>query len=311
MYVLAIFLFGSFAWLLYETKWLTIRLPAGQLLRREPNPMAEAVVQPQRNRVMEAAIYLLASTTGMKEALIYLLVITAAEVLTVIVQPVLGIVCHIAILISVVVHSAIAREYPYRHLILSLGLIPLIRILSLSMPLANIPQIWWYPIIYFPILVAAVIVMRILDYKAGDIGLNFGVFPVQLAVGLTGFVFGTVEYFILTEEAIATGLVLRETPLLAVLLLPLCTGVVEELIFRGVLQRTAVEVFRWWGIVYISLLFAILHTGFLSWIDVIFVFGVALFFGWVVNKTRSLFGVIVSHSITNLVLYVLIPSFLG
>ena len=83
----------------------------------------------------------------------------------------------------------------------------------------------------------------------------------------------------------------------------------EELIFRGVLQHTAVESFRWWGVVYVSLLFAVLHVGFLSWLDVIFVFGVALFFGWVVKKTGSLLGVTLSHGITNIVLFLIVPFF--
>lgn len=49
--------------------------------------------------------------------------------------------------------------------------------------------------------------------------------------------------------------------------------------------------------------------GFLSWIDVVFVFVVALFFGWVVKKTGSLFGVTLAHGITNIVLYLIIPFF--
>ena len=75
------------------------------------------------------------------------------------------------------------------------------------------------------------------------------------------------------------------------------------------LQRTAVEAFRWWGIVYVSLLFAVLHVGFLSWLDVIFVFAVALFFGWVVKKTGSLLGVTLSHGITNIMLFLIVPFF--
>ena len=88
------------------------------------------------------------------------------------------------------------------------------------------------------------------------------------------------------------------------------TGFVEELIFRGVLQQTAVEVFgSWWGIVYVSLLFAVLHIGFLSLIDVVFVFFVSLFFGWVVKKKGSLFGVTLAHGITNILLYLVVPFF--
>ena len=55
----------------------------------------------------------------MKEAIIYLLVITAAEVVTVLIQPAWGIVCHAIVLVAVVVHSASASDYHYQNLIVS------------------------------------------------------------------------------------------------------------------------------------------------------------------------------------------------
>ena len=155
------------------------------------------------------------------------------------------------------------------------------------MPLANIPQIWWYPIIYVSLLAAAFMVVRILGYRAGEVGLNLRLFPVQLAVALSGFLLGVAEYLILAPEPMTIGLTWQEVWLMALIFL-LCTGFVEEFIFRGVLQRTAVEAFGGWGIVYISLLFAVVHlihylevglTGVL--IDITFVFVVGLFFWWV------------------------------
>jgi len=245
----------------------------------------------------------------MKEAIIYLLAITAAEAVTVLVQPVWGIVCHAIVLVAVVVHSALASDYCNRHLVLSLALAPLVRIISLGMPLVNIPQIWWYPIIYAPLLAAAIMVARILGLRAREVGLNFSSFPVQLAVGLSGLLFGVAEYFILAPEPMVIELTWREVWLPALIFL-MCIGFVEEFIFRGVLQRTATEAFgSWWGIIYVSLLFAVLHMGFLSLIDVVFVFVVALFFGWVVKKTGSLFGVTLAHGITNILLYLVVPFF--
>ncbi len=248
----------------------------------------------------------------MRDALIYLLAITVAEVVTVTtitIQPVWGIASHIVILVATLLHPAIASEYRYRRLILSLALVPLIRIISLSVPLANIPQIWWYPIIYIPLLVAAVVMMRILGYEARDTGLTLRVLPVQLAVGLSGFLFGIAEYLILAPEPFIDKLTWPEVWLPALIFL-VCTGFVEELIFRGVLQKTGMEAFGWRGIIYTSLLFAILHMGFLSWVDVAFVFIVALFFSWVVKKTGSLLGVTLSHGITNIVLFLIAPFFI-
>jgi len=244
----------------------------------------------------------------MKEAVIYLLAVVIAEVLTALYMPMWGIVCHIIILTAVILHSAIASEYRYRPLVLSLALVPLTRIISLSIPLVNIPQIWWYPIIYAPLLAAAFMVVHILGYRAEHVGLTFKLrlLPTQLAVALTGLLFGVGEYYILKVEPLIDELTLQEVWLPALILL-VSTGFVEEFIFRGVIQRAAVEAFQWRGIVYGSLLFAILHMGFLSWIDVLFVFVIALFFGWVVKKTGSLLGVTLAHGITNTILFLIAP----
>ena len=242
----------------------------------------------------------------MISAIIYLLAIIIAEVITVALWPTAGVICHIVILLVVIVHSAINTRPAHRALFLSLGLVPLVRIISLSMPLADIPRIWWYLIIYMPLLVAAIVVMRILNYSTRDTGINARNIPWQLVIALSGLIFGVAEYYILRPEAIITEFT-WEAVLVPALILGGCTGFVEELIFRGVLQRSAVSVFGDWGIVYVSLLFAILHMGFLSWVDVVFVFIVALFFGWVVKKTGSLLGVTLSHGLTNVILFLVAP----
>ena len=242
-------------------------------------------------------------------AIAYLLAIVGAEVVTIFVQPMWGIVFHIAILVTAILHSALGRRLSFRHrqLVFSLALAPLVRIISLSMPLANIPQLWWYPIIYGPLAAATMMVVRTLGYKREQIGLNVKWSPVQLAVALTGLVFGVAEYFVLKPEAMVAELSLQEVWLPALMFL-VCVGFVEELMFRGVLQRTAVEAFGGkWGIVYVSLLFAVLHMGFLSWVDVVLVFVIALFFGWIVKKTGTLFGVTLSHGITNTLMYLVVP----
>ncbi len=244
----------------------------------------------------------------MKEAIIYLLAITAAEVITVGVGLVWGISSHIVLLVALIVHASLELGQRRQPLLLSLSLMPLTRIISLSMPLARIPQVWWYPIIYMPLLAAAMAVARVLGYRLDELGLNFKRILIQLAVALTGVVFGVAEYFILTAEARETFVVLRETWLLSAFLLMVSTGFVEEFIFRGVLQRSTME-FGWWGIVYTSLVFAVVHLIHYSLIDVVFVFGVALFFSWVVKKTGSLLGVTLSHGVTNILLYLVAPFF--
>ena len=272
---------------------------------------------------MKAITHLPAITAGMRGVIIYLLAITAAEVTTTIVrmfntnQPLLGMTLHIIILVVVIGHSAIASEYRYRQLLLSLALVPMVRIISLAMPLANIPQIWWYPTIYTTLFAAAFMVVRISGYRADELGFNFRLLPVQVMVALCGFLFGTVEYLILRPEPMFSELTWQGIWQMA-LIFVVFTGFVEEFIFRGVLQRSAVGVFGWRGIVYVSLLFAVIHLIHYTTVglaivllDVTFVFVIALFFGWVVKKTGSLFGVTLSHGMTNITLYIILPLVLG
>ena len=87
------------------------------------------------------------------------------------------------------------------------------------------------------------------------------------------------------------------------------SGFVEEFVFRGVLQRTSIRALGGWGLSYTAVIFAVLHIIHLSVIDLVFVFVVALFFGWVVNKTGTLLGVTLAHGITNIIIYLIAPFF--
>ena len=245
----------------------------------------------------------------MIEATIYLLAIAIAEAVAVFSVPPWGILCHIAVLTVIIVRSALVNKYFHERLMLPLALVPLLRIISLTMPLVNLPRIWLYPAIYAPLLIAAVVVVSILRYGANDIGLNSRRLGMQLLVGATGILLGLAGYVILRPEPIIVGFAWHEVWLPALILL-LCTGFVEEFIFRGVIQHGAVEAFGAWGIVYVSLLFAALYIGFLPvgwWIS--FAFVISLYFGWIVKATKSILGVALAHGICNIALYLIVPFF--
>ena len=242
----------------------------------------------------------------MKLALLYLAAITGAEVVTSLVSPLGGIICHLFIFVALIVHSSLNTDSPNYKLLLALCLVPLTRILSLSMPLAQFPLINRYVIIYTILFLAGWLTMRRINFTARQIGLAVRRPYLQLAVGLSGVAFGIIEYLILRPKPIVPE-VTWVAVLLSIFIMIVGTGFVEEFIFRGVAQRASIEVLGRWGIFYIAFLFAILHLIHQSPIDLIFVFAVGLFFGWVVNKTGSLLGVTLSHGITNILLYVIFP----
>jgi len=233
----------------------------------------------------------------MVEAIIYLVAVLAAEIITVYFDPLWGMIIHVAIMATVLIRSSLVKDPLYQRLFLGFALGPLVRIISLSMGLGSIPQIWWYPIIYAPLVVASLVIVRFSGYTLRSVGLNRNKLLLQLVIALSGVVFGFVEYFILfvfPSETLANPLMDTFSVADAVwmgLILLFTTGFVEEFMFRGVLQRSACDAWGWWGIIFVSLLFAILHIGFKSVLDVAFVMGVALFFAWVVKRTGSLLGV--------------------
>lgn len=239
-------------------------------------------------------------------AVLYLLAIVGAEVVTNFFSLVGGVICHTILLAALIVHSSLVAKSPSRKLLLALCLAPLTRIMSLSMPLAQFSPIYWYLIIYPPLFLAAWVAMRRLNFTARETGLTARKLPWQLAVGLTGIIFGVVEYLILRPEPLISELYWGEVLFPAFVLL-VGTGFVEEFVFRGVVQRASMEALGRWGLPYVALLFAVLHLIHHSAIDIVFVFAIALFFGWVVNKTGSLLGVTLAHGITNITLYLVVP----
>ncbi|MDD2251822.1 MAG: CPBP family glutamic-type intramembrane protease [Dehalococcoidales bacterium] len=244
----------------------------------------------------------------MKLAIIFFLLISLAESITVFFDPLLGMALFGVILLATLIIPALKDHYRDSRLILSLSLVPMVRIISLSMPLAGLEQIWWFPIMYLPLFLASVVLMYMLGLRFGDVGFKIKPLLANIAIALSGIGLGFIEYLIIRPEPIISDLT-WQSGLLAGLILFLTTGLVEELIFRGVMQKTALEHFGSKGIIYTSLIFAVLHLGFLSAADVIFVFFAGLYFAWASMKTGSLAGVILAHGATNTVLFVIAPFF--
>lgn len=289
-----------------------------QLLRLGPGPahapFRELLILPRacgrRRRATAGLVHRLRVTLHRRIALIaigYLAALTLAEVLTTLIEPRIGLTLYGILLLFLIAHTALTWDYPGYRLLFVLAFTPLIRLLSLFLPLAGLPQIYWYLVVSIPLFAAALIGLRTIRLSRRDIGLTLRKLPLQFLVALTGFTLGYVEYRILRPAALASHFELRDLWLPALILF-VCTGFVEELLFRGMMQRVATEKLGTiGGILYMATLFAVLHVGYRSLSDVVFVFVVALFFGLVVAYTRSIIGVSLAHGLANVVLFLVMP----
>ncbi len=236
----------------------------------------------------------------------YLALLTVAEVLTALVEPRSGLVLHSILLTGALVLSARFWDGPEHRFWMTVGLAPLIRLMSLSLPLRAIPLMYWYLIISVSLFVAVFVVRRVARLSWEQVGLHGRGLPGQLLLAFLGPPLGMLEYRILRPPPLISGWNAGEF-LLAALILLVSTGLAEELIFRGVMQGAALETMGRWGVVYVSAVFAVLHIGHRSLTDVLFVFGVALLFGEFVLRTRSIVGVSLTHGLINIWLFLVAP----
>ena len=92
-----------------------------------------------------------------------------------------------------------------------------------------------------------------------EAGITFKKPLAQAGIALTGIPFGFIEYQVLKPKPLAIGLSSTDLILLAIALI-FSTGLVEELVFRGVIQKNATKALgEKMGIAGVSAIFAALH----------------------------------------------------
>lgn len=236
----------------------------------------------------------------------YLLLITTAELITSVINPQLGLSFHALLLVGFIVHGAIGYRTSVGRFTLALTLAPLIRMLSVSLPLLSFPQMAWYPMVSIPLLIAMWLIVRQLGLPRQALGLTRGNLVLELPLASIGVGLGVIEYIILRPQVTVHSLAWY-TLLLPALSLLIFTGFTEEVIFRGLFQTLALPTLGRSAFVYVALLFAVLHVGYLSIVDVLFVFAVGLLFAYIVHWSGSILGVTLAHGLTNILLFLIMP----
>jgi uncharacterized protein len=239
--------------------------------------------------------------------IIYLIAISVAEVVIAYNNMKLGLDLEFIILFALLVTSSISKSYNFSNLLRAMMILPMIRIIRLAMPVTQINLLSLFLIIAFLLFATSVTIIRTQKLNRKNVGLILGNIPFQLVIALSGFILGFMEYMILRPQPLISSFNL-EIVLVASIILVISTGFAEELLFRGILQKNAENVFgNIYGVIFTSILFTVFHIGWYSNLDILFVFGVAMFYGYIFQKTRSLLGITLSHGICNSVLYLIMP----
>ena len=239
----------------------------------------------------------------------YLVAIATIEAVTTFLSPSVGMGAHLILMTILLIDASFTRR-DERTLLVALAFAPLIRVASLALPLAGLPTISWYLLMSVPVGVALLFAACILGLPRAYFGLRTSHVLPQIAIGLLGAPLGVIPYLILRPDSLVAAFNWRSLLIPAVVLF-VSTGVVEELVFRGMLLSAGEKIMGDWGIVYSSAVFAALQIGNRSPLAVSFAFVVSLVFAWLVRRTHSVVGVAVAHGLMSVSAYLVFPHLIG
>lgn len=192
----------------------------------------------------------------------------------------------------------------------ALVLAPLLRVVSLATPREPFSTIQWLAIVGVAVLLSAAAVMHAQGLRPRDVFLGLGdrrFVPFNVALAGFGFLLGYLEFQIFHPTPWITTP--DSEPLIpAVIVVFVATGLAEELVFRGILLRTGIRLLgRRAALLYVTLVFTVLHIGLWSPVELFFVFVTGLLFGVFVLVTKSLWGAAVAHAAVNVAVYLVLP----
>jgi uncharacterized protein len=238
--------------------------------------------------------------------LVFLLTIGIAEYVYSRAFPVYAVIIHILLLFTLIVWGARTRDQSRRQFWLVLGIVPIIRIVSIAMPvMLQFSQFIWYIIIAIPIFVCVVYLIQFFNYSLSDVGLTWNYPVFQVLVGISGIGLAIIDYSILKPESLINSLSIQIIIFPAVVLM-IFTAFLDELVFRGVVQKASAGVVST-GWVLIAGIYAATQISYGSILHCLFSFLVALYFGWIVKRTGSIAGVTLCHGLINCGVYLILP----
>jgi membrane protease YdiL (CAAX protease family) len=231
---------------------------------------------------------------------VYLASVVTAEATTVFVSVTAGVTLH-ALIILAATGWHLVRESNIPLPIL--GIPSLLRILSFTMPVPDMPVGAWYVLVGVPVLAGCFLAIWAAHWNWRTPGLRPRLGRGDLLAVVMGIPFGWVA-------ASAPGgarlpFDSAADPWMVAVVLLVFVALPEELLFRGMIQRIFVTQFGAVGVLLGAVLFAAMYLPSLS-AEVVAVMALAsLVFGWTVASTGNLGGAVLGHAVLLLTAWLL------
>ena len=235
-----------------------------------------------------------------------------AELVTQTGIPALALVIDTAVLFASLNHAA-RRRNGERALALATAVVALERPLSLAVPSLGFGPADSYLLLAVPTTVGIALAARIAGYTRRDLGLAADAWVIRVAVALipVGLVIGVLLQQVARPLPIVGDVSLASLgPALVAIVV--ATGLVEELLYRGLVQRAATQRLGIAnGIVYASVLYSALAWTPWTPIGTLLVFFIALALGTMTRLTGSVIPAVATHASLNVGLLLVGPLVAG
>ncbi|MDD3042308.1 MAG: CPBP family intramembrane metalloprotease [Methanosarcinaceae archaeon] len=216
---------------------------------------------------------------------------------------------HAIILIALSLSATVMKDEQVQKSYQALLLLPILRLVNLSMPTFFDMALYSFVFIYAPLAIPVAIAAMNQKMNRKELGLTFDKklwLYISLAIPLS-FLLGYGEY-----STIRTGYLIPDLSLLNLLKLTVVmvffVGFIEEILFRAMLQTRLSEAFGTLkGILLASFLFGIMHSGYGTPYEILYTSFVGFIIGIIFYKTQSLPFVTILHGLVNVFLFGVIP----
>lgn len=240
----------------------------------------------------------------------WLALVVLAETVFLVAGLVPGLVASILAVACLLLVGLVRPHAPSGRAAIALAVVPLMRVLAISLPSLVVPAWIWYATIGAGVIVATVLAARALHLGAADLGLRRAP-AADIAVGLgIGLVLGLTLTVIAGTESVVPD---RSPLSMVIVTVVIVAGgaLSEELLLRGLVQRIGGELVGNGAVAVSTGLTALLYVGSLSIQYVLVMTAYAYVYGSVTRRTGSLTPAIACHGALLWSQLVLWPAVLG
>lgn len=219
---------------------------------------------------------------------------------------------HIGIVIILSLSDIFLKDPVIHKIYQAFMLLPVLRLINLSMPIFFETTLYTFIFVYGPLAIPVGVIILHQRDSLEKIGITMKHFVPYMLISIPlGFVLGFGEYLTIRAGYLIPDLGFENLLKLTIVMV-FFVGLVEELIFRSLLQSRLEEALSVWEALLItSFMFGLMHSGYGTIHEILYTGFVGLIMGIAFYKTKSLPFVAVLHGFVNVFLFGILPHKLG